>query len=428
MIPSESAIEPLELSSEQQHVILNTLQSVVSSPHFSKSKRLPAFLDFAVRAALEEDSSTLKERTVGVRVFGRPVDYETASDPVVRIAAGEVRKRMALYFSEHPEAPVHIDLPVGSYKAKFHFRPPTFFQQPKPQTLVDTNLIDTNPVIAAPGAGGSLLGSSPAVREPKFASHRWRTSFVVLSAMLLLIVVGALSWSRLHNRGRQEFWLPVLKVDEPALILMGKRASPAPASTAGNRSQATANESGGPQIVVLDDAIVAGQICSVFREYGRDCNIAPASVASVENIRNKSVVLIGGFNNAWTLRLLAPLEYTIQRNDAKGIRSIIEHQPSGDVPIGTVGDDVPSLQPSKDYAIVARFHSDTTDGMVVVVAGLGIPGTGSAGQYVSTPEKVNEILARAPKGWGGVNFEAVIQTDVVQGTAGHSEVIASHFW
>ena len=111
-----------DLSFEQQQLVLGTLRSVLDSPYFSKSKRYPALLEFAVRAALEDGSNPVKERTVGVQVFGRPANYDTGNDSVVRIAAGEVRRRTAAYFSEHSEAPVRIDIPVGCYKAEFHFR------------------------------------------------------------------------------------------------------------------------------------------------------------------------------------------------------------------------------------------------------------------------------------------------------------------
>src|SRR5579862_5451965 len=119
----EHAIASPRISTEHRQVVLETLRSVLASHHFSKSKRYPALLEFAVLAALEENSSALKERTVGVEVFGRQLGYDTSTDPVVRIAMGEVRRRVALYFSEHPETPVRIDLPVGSYKAEFSFRP-----------------------------------------------------------------------------------------------------------------------------------------------------------------------------------------------------------------------------------------------------------------------------------------------------------------
>ena len=64
---------------------------------------------------------SLRERMIGAEMFGRPVDYDTANDAVVRVRATEVRRRLAQYYSETEEPPViHIDLPSGSYVPKFH--------------------------------------------------------------------------------------------------------------------------------------------------------------------------------------------------------------------------------------------------------------------------------------------------------------------
>jgi hypothetical protein len=172
----------------------------------------------------------------------------------------------------------------------------------------------------------------------------------------------------------------------------------------------------------------------VFREYKLQCKVAQAASTTVEDIHGKSLVLVGGFSNQWTRRLLAQLPYQFQMNIVtqpvpQRIRLLVEHKPTGNVTLASMTSSAdPSAEFSRDYAIVARFHSDITDSMAVIVAGMGRPGTSSAGQYVTSPEKLREILSRAPKDWKGKNFEAVLQTDVVEGTAGHAEVIAARFW
>ena len=42
----------------------------------------------------------MKERTLGVEVFGRPPDYDTNADPVVRVTAAEIRKKIAQFYHE----------------------------------------------------------------------------------------------------------------------------------------------------------------------------------------------------------------------------------------------------------------------------------------------------------------------------------------
>ena len=62
---------------------------------------------------------------IGAEMFGRPVDYDTSNDAVVRVRATEVRKRLSQYYSEAAQTPVvRIELPSGSYVPEFHWPSP----------------------------------------------------------------------------------------------------------------------------------------------------------------------------------------------------------------------------------------------------------------------------------------------------------------
>ena len=56
---------------------------------------IPGLLRYVVEQTLSGNEENLKERTLGVEVFRRSPDYDTNLDPVVRLSAGEVRKRLA---------------------------------------------------------------------------------------------------------------------------------------------------------------------------------------------------------------------------------------------------------------------------------------------------------------------------------------------
>jgi len=108
------------MTEEIRQLVRNELVDVSKSPHFVASKRYPSFLHYVVEKALEGKSDELKERTIGVEVFGRKGNYDTNNDPSVRVVAGEVRKRLALYYSESTvEHTVQISLPAGSYIPEF---------------------------------------------------------------------------------------------------------------------------------------------------------------------------------------------------------------------------------------------------------------------------------------------------------------------
>src|SRR5579863_3156334 len=109
---------------EDREAILRELKKVLASPQFSSSKRYPALLQYTVEKTLEGKSDLLKERTLGVDVFDRHPAYDTNTDTVVRYTAGEVRKRLMLYYHELDHKPViQISLPPGSYVPEFIHSP-----------------------------------------------------------------------------------------------------------------------------------------------------------------------------------------------------------------------------------------------------------------------------------------------------------------
>src|SRR5580658_6448887 len=105
---------------QDRDAVLLELQEILASPHFSNSKRYPALLRYIVEKTLAGESDLLKERTLGVEVFDRPASYDTNADTVVRYTAGEVRKRLSLYYHELDRKPtIQISLPAGSYIPEF---------------------------------------------------------------------------------------------------------------------------------------------------------------------------------------------------------------------------------------------------------------------------------------------------------------------
>ena len=118
----EQAAKRDKLSSERVRSIRDELERVISSHEFTASKRCQDFLRLVVEHALAGDLDSLRERMIGAEMFGRPVDYDTSNDAVVRVSATQVRRRLAQYYSDTPKPPVvRIELPPGSYVPKFHW-------------------------------------------------------------------------------------------------------------------------------------------------------------------------------------------------------------------------------------------------------------------------------------------------------------------
>jgi hypothetical protein len=107
---------------EQVAAIRVQLAAILASDSFSSSKRCQDFLEFVVDHALAGDFQSLTERFLGVELFGRAVDYETATDSIVRTRANDVRRRLAQYYAGLPSIPpARIDLIAGGYVPEFHW-------------------------------------------------------------------------------------------------------------------------------------------------------------------------------------------------------------------------------------------------------------------------------------------------------------------
>ena len=121
-IPQETGTVPTgQVTSEE---IREALGRVLESQDFRASRRCQEFLRFVVDTTLSGNGQTLKERTIGVEVFGRAASYDPGNDSTVRVKAGEVRKRLQTYYSGTGAAdPIRIHLPAGGYLPEFHRTP-----------------------------------------------------------------------------------------------------------------------------------------------------------------------------------------------------------------------------------------------------------------------------------------------------------------
>jgi adenylate cyclase len=109
---AESATKPAlpEPSVRQQ------LDRILASAVFLNARRPSQFLRFIVESTLSGQGATIKEYVIGVEVFERPPDYDPKEDPVVRIEAGRLRKKLAEYYGGAGASdPVIIELPKGGY-------------------------------------------------------------------------------------------------------------------------------------------------------------------------------------------------------------------------------------------------------------------------------------------------------------------------
>jgi hypothetical protein len=99
------------------------LQKAAASSLFQKSKRLRELLLYLGERSLHDSNCTLREQEIGVEVFGRPPDYDTSHDTLVRVHVSQLRKKLHDYFlAEGLKEPLVIEIPKGSYVPVFRPR------------------------------------------------------------------------------------------------------------------------------------------------------------------------------------------------------------------------------------------------------------------------------------------------------------------
>jgi TolB-like protein len=76
-----------------------------------------------VDEALAQRSERLAAYTIGLEVCGRSEDFDPQTDPIVRVEAGRLRKRLERYYlAEGVDDPVLIEMPKGGYVPRFSYR------------------------------------------------------------------------------------------------------------------------------------------------------------------------------------------------------------------------------------------------------------------------------------------------------------------
>ena len=105
-----------EAGSVDPNAVRTQLDRILASPDFSGAARISAFLRFVVEEALEGRADRLKGYAVGLEVFGRDESFDPQTDPVVRVEAGRLRRRLREYYlTAGQHDPIHIEIPRGRY-------------------------------------------------------------------------------------------------------------------------------------------------------------------------------------------------------------------------------------------------------------------------------------------------------------------------
>ncbi|MFZ0301381.1 MAG: tetratricopeptide repeat protein [Terracidiphilus sp.] len=192
MSATDTALKASFLSPEQIALVRLHLKELKASHEFANSERSQDFLHLIVERTLEGKVDSLRERMIGAEMFGRPIDYDTGSDAVVRVKANEVRKKLAqFYLGADRKLAVRIELPSGSYVPKFIFDP----AESKPQPQARLVPLPSAGQSIAPGTTHVEKSVSPVAAVPARPARRFRlTPRILAGAAMALAAIVAIGY------------------------------------------------------------------------------------------------------------------------------------------------------------------------------------------------------------------------------------------
>ncbi len=399
--------------------IQSELDNILGAASFRSSRRCSEFLRFVVQETLEGRQEDLKERTLGVSLFGRPADYETPGDPIVRVTANDVRKRLAQYYDDHAGSTLRIDLAPGSYV-------PVFRRSESPASAL---LAPAAPVVSAP------VVSAPA--KARRANLWW------LLLSLALVVSAASVWRSRQKSPLETFWSPVFTSDRSPILCVGTSShvwvvsdhlSAQLSSTLGQASQ--------PVSVAIDphEALPAADgyfslgsvkaalgLSAFLSQKGVRPQLRMAGPLTLDDFHDHTIVTVGAFSNPWALERTSEMRFRFGREIVGG-KSWLNITDSQDAKRKWRVQESPFATPSEDYALVTRIIDPGSGKVFLSLAGLNQFGTEAAEEFVTNGDYWNDIVAHAPKGWQSKNLQVLLQTSVVESRPTPPRVVAVYFW
>jgi hypothetical protein len=314
-----------------------------------------------------------------------------------------------------------IELPLGSYIP--------LFQVPSRavEAEIPTSAPDPSPEAPAVVAAPPVKRRSPVVR------------WLPMSLLLVVAAAGGLVAGLGYHptvppSAIDRFWAPITSATGPATYCLGEPArNPLKIGSVDSMEAPPADTKQEPLyfrlhysgLFAMADVMTLTRTAAALETQHKAFRVVPAADASFAQLREGPIVLIGAFDNIWTLRVTQNLRFGFESEN--GVALIVDRKSKNQTTWATAWD-LPYQKLNRDYAIVARIHDTTTGQPVIIAAGISEEGTEAAGEMLYDPEYLDVLLAKAPHDWEKKNLEAVIETQVIGGHPGPPRVLAVEAW
>lgn len=426
-------------------LISEGLEDVLKGPSFRSSKQCQTLLRYIVEQTLAGNDDLLRERVIGAEVFGRPPDYDTGNDPVVRSRVGEVRKRLAQHYMQLAgvSSQVRIYIPSGSYHAMFEIFKPA---EAGALLAAESQVEEKHAKFPECEQSSATLLPNPIISSTEEEHLRIRASWTA-ALIALVLLAGAGIWFIWHRQTASEklyamFWAPLSQSSKPVIVYIGGNYTYRLSTAYLDRYRAEHHlPDAGPEFFInlqpgnvinekdliptnrligFGDVASACRLVSILTRFHRVYDFRYGNDIAVPDLRSAPAIFIGGFSNAWTMEVTDDLRYSLEHGDR-----IVDKRHPEDVWIrGGSGDGLKQ----DDYALITRLSKSETGDFVLAIGGIDTYGNQAAADFLNNPEQLGAVLKNLPPGWDRKNLQIVLHTGIVNDVPASADVVAVYSW
>jgi hypothetical protein len=363
-------------------LVREALRGILDSGPFRNTRQCQALLTYIIEHSLTGEGDLLRERVIGTEALGRHRDYDPGDDPIVRVRAAEVRRRLAQYYQGGTDNQIRIEIPPGSYRAVFQWK-----------------------------AGET----APKPIEKRRGIPRWRwvgLAVLVATGTAVLLTLKSPAPSALDL-----FWAPAMASPKPILIYNATTTVYRPREDGGSLLDLVTIRG---QYTCIGDAYAGLLVSSLCSRKGKLYQMRYGDDLTFADLRYQPSILIGAFNNPWTRQTTSDLRFVFDKHPT--IRDRTRNQEY------TLSNLAPDGRTPEDYAIVSRVFDSMTGELLIAAAGITQYGTRAAGEFLTSPGLMAALVARAPKDWPMRSLQALLHISIVGETPRPPSIVDTYFW
>lgn len=458
----EAEIAKIASSAEDVAELRRLLHEIVREKAFRGSNRSAQFLTYVVEQSLAGHFESLKERIIGIELFGRSPTYDTSEDAIVRVTASDVRKRLLQFYGESSgSTKFRVSLPSGSYipeitrvrqaeeLANTREAGVSGFQVEAKHTLADGH------VGIVPIAGSQQIDlHGQEVRS----SARSNTRIVLYAALVLLslnLFLGAAYWyrsPRVHaTAALVPPWSTLFSASHPTHVITSDpnivfvqtiTGGEISVSDYANRKYIPEANKLTPEELRLCRTILWGdnsaasvdppiavKISALAQRSSIDIDSRAARSIQLSDLKTDDNFIFLGSprSDPWSSLFGNQLDFRFefdQRTHQEIIRNVHPRPNEQSAYIPTAE----GWATGRSYAIVAFVQNPDQSGQVLLIAGANGEGTAAAGKMATDLPRLSTELAQCGirSERGPEHFELLLELNTLAGSPNGTNVVACH--